>query len=372
MNIAIDCFKLVKGQGKSIGIYNYTKNLIDNLAKENKNATIYVFGNLFNREDFSVTNINFIEIKFNPINKMICILWELIYVLYYLRKFKIDIVFFPRGFMPLIRTVKSIVTIHDLIPFYYQKNYPEYINRLESFYIRNRLISSIKNASKIITISEYSKKDILKLNKNVSKKIQVIYNGFNMINLLDNIPSNDQEEYIFAITSELPHKNLISVLKSYEKYHNQVEKPLKLRVVGVKNIEKYSNIIEKNIFNTIIFEGFLTDEKFYKIFKNAKIFIFLSLVEGFGFPPLEAMSLGVPVICSNKTSLPEVVGDACIMVNPKDYDSISESIIYLSKNENKRKELIVKGYENIKRFKWQDKVLDYIQVFRDLNNEISS
>ena len=119
MKLVIDCFKLVKGNGKSIGIYNLTKNLVLNLAKyKNSQDKIIVLGTKYNREDFDIPGVKFVSVKYNPKNKLVCIIWELYLVNEALKKIRADKVLFPRGFAPMKKVCKEYVIIHDMIPFY--------------------------------------------------------------------------------------------------------------------------------------------------------------------------------------------------------------------------------------------------------------
>jgi len=135
---------------------------------------------------------------------------------------------------------------------------------------------------------------------------------------------------------------------------------LYLHLAGVDSIDEFNLPID--IANHITLYGYLSDEELFHQFSNAKIFLFLSMIEGFGFPPLESMSLGVPVISSNKTSLREVVGNAGVLVNPGDIQGISSAIVDLDRDYNLREDLIRKGYENVNKFKWNDMIHKYSDI----------
>lgn len=364
MRIAIDCFKLIKGHGKSIGIYNLTKNLIknlsDNLEKEDK---IIVLGNEVNKEDFSYNNVEFVEIPLNPNNKITCVCWELVFVSWYCRKLKIDKTLFPRGFMPIVKCKKATVIIHDLIPFYYNKNYPLYFNFFENMYIMWRLKASIIHSYEVITISNASRNEIMKYSKKnraIDSKIKVVYNGKNNIPKFDQGTISKDNPYIVAVTSKLPHKNAKGILLGYQNYCKRVISPLKLVLIGIDSIEEYN--IEPSVEERIKCIKYIEDDQaFYQIIKDAYVFLFLSIVEGFGFPPIEAMELGVPVICSECSSLPEIVGDGAILVNPESSVEVANAIITLN-NTDIRNRLIHIGTENIKRFDWKIQGKKYYQV----------
>lgn len=352
--IGIDCFKLVKGEGASIGIYNYTKNLVENLLSL-KQFNIIIFGNEFNKSDFDLEGLTFVDINIKRRNKFTYIVWEMFLVNHYIKKYNINLIIFPRGYIPLFSVAKTINIIHDLIPMYYYENYRNDIDYLENFYIRKRLLYSIKHSDTVVTISNYSKDEIKKYVHN-SNQISVIHNGYNKLE--KNNLCETSEKYIVAVTSDkYKHKNLKNIIETYICYFNKIENPMKLHLIGVENLKQFD--LEEKIYNNIIIYGFISDSEYIKIIQNARIFLFLSLIEGFGFPPLEAMNLGVPVICSNKTSLYEVVSDGGELVEPSNANYIAEKIIKIDTDELYRNKLVLNGYQNLKRFKWSDIIQKY-------------
>ena len=366
VRVVIDCFKQVKGAGKSIGIYNVALSLVRNLSIEKvktddlgiKDCEIVILGNRYNQEDFDIPNIQFVEItNYDPLNKIQCILWELFGVSKVCKKLHADRMLFPRGYCALTHPVKDIVLIHDLIPFYYDEHFPGAFNKLENAYIMSRLKQSARSAKKIITISEASKADILKYCGVNEDKITVINNACNAVNY---VVTKDMSitPYICAITSGLPHKNAAGILKSYEEYRKLANSPIDLHVIGID--ENYKSDISEETRAHIHFHKFIKDNNdMYKLISNAKIFLFLSLIEGFGLPLIEAMQLEVPVICSNTSSLPEVVGDAAILVDPEDFSAVGKAIFNLQEDEEERQELVDKGKENVKRFSWDGRAKLY-------------
>lgn len=369
MRIVIDCFKLVKGAGKSIGIYNVTLNLVKGLVKEKhkinnikiNNCELIVLGNNFNKEDFKINGIRFIEIKnYNPFNKTHCIIWELFSVTKVCKCLDADKVVFPRGYCALFHPIEDIILIHDLIPFYYDRNFPGVFNKLENAYIMKRLKMSARLCSKIITISNASKQDILEYCNVDKSKITVIYNVCSEINY-NAIKDKQGKPYICAITSELPHKNAKGIIESYKKYCEISCNPLNLVIIGLSDILSYK--LPKDINNRITCYKFIKENsELYKIIANSRLFLFLSLVEGFGLPPIEAMQLNVPVVCSNISSLPEVTGGAAILVNPCDYMEVAMAIETLAVDEEKRKHFIELGQRNYKRFSQDIIMKQYWQV----------
>ena len=376
MTIVFDCFKFVKGTGKSIGIYNLTLNLIRNLAADNQSAgnhdKLIVLGNKHNREDFDIPGVTFVTVKYNPLNKIICILWELVLVTTALKRIKPDIAVFSRGFAPLkwLYKGKTYVIIHDMIPFYYDKNYPGVLNKYENAYIMNRLKASARSATGVIAVSEYSKNDIVRIAKVPADKVHVIYNGINLIDKVNDVTSISPDilggaalpkDYICAVCSGLPHKNAEGVIKSYDAYYKSSNAPIDIVIIGIENTDEYSPDAEvKKHIRCIRYIG--DNEDMYGVIKGSRLFWFLSRQEGFGFPPLEAMQLGVPVICSNASSLPEIVGNAAVLVDPEDHHAVAGNTVQMLSEDNSM--LVKAGYENVKNFLWEKQVKEYKKVLR--------
>lgn len=367
MILVVDCFKLVRGAGKSIGIYNLALNLVRNLVEEKagtkdseiKQCKIVVLGNAYNEKEFNIPGVEFVCIEHNPLNKLRCIWWELFEVSFAARKYHADKMIHPRGYAPILKMTKEYIVVHDMIPFYYDEHYKGYFNRLENFYIMWRLKASIRSCDRVVTISEASCKDILNRVKVPKSKISVIYNGYNKITELPECV--DKSNYIIAVTSKLPHKNAKGIIEAYEVYFKQCEHPLQLRIIGIGDVEQYA--LEPQAKENIkCYQYIESNGEMHRMIAEAKIFLFLSLIEGFGFPPVEAMQLGTPVVCSKMSSLPEVVGDAAILVDPCEPDEVADALVKLQNDANKQQELIVKGYHNVERFSWDKTANKYADI----------
>lgn len=222
-----------------------------------------------------------------------------------------------------------------MIPFYYHEHFPDFFNKIENAYIMNRLKASAKSAKKVATILQASKEDIIKYCHINGNKISIIHNACNDLDHHEEkcVQANS---YLCAITSNLPHKNAKGLLAGYAEYYQSTTDPLDLVVIGIEDTSCYE--IPDIIRNHIICYKFIKNNKeLYRIIGNCKIFLCLSLVEGFGLPPVDAMQLKIPVICSNTSSLPEFVGKAAILVDPKQPKDIADAINRLQDDENLQK-----------------------------------
>lgn len=219
-----------------------------------------------------------------------------------------------------------------------------------------------KNSKRIITISENSKNDIIRFLQIDSMKINVLYCGvaehFRRSSLIsDKVPKIllnlkiGCQKYILVVSSLDPRKNFKRLIEAYQLSALKVP----LVIVGSKGKVFADDGIRKLLINkkNIIFTGYVSDEDLVELYQAAKCFVYPSIYEGFGMPPLEAMASGCATIVSHSSSLPEVCGDACLYVNPFNIESISAGLVRLIDNERLRMELVERGFERIKLFSWQ-------------------
>jgi glycosyltransferase involved in cell wall biosynthesis len=253
--------------------------------------------------------------------------------------------------------VNKIVTVHDVAFLRFPKNFDW---KFRLFY-QLLIPKIIKNSKHVFTVSQFSKSEIVEFYGTKQDKISVIYNATS--DIFKEIEHCFYDKYILAVSSLNHQKNFHSLIKAF---NGLEDKTIKLYLAGRIN-KNFADIellhdIESN--ENIIFQGHVDDETLVKLYSNATCFVYPSLYEGFGIPPLEAQSCGTPVICSNVASLPEVGGeDSVLYVDPYDVDDIKDKIEELISNQTLQDELRVKGFENIKRFSWgksADKIKEMI------------
>lgn len=289
----------------------------------------------------------------------------------YFNKPQPDVFFTPGHYAPRFSPIPTVVSILDvsylLFPNYFKKSDLAQLTTWSKY--------SIKNAKKILTISEATKKDIIKHYNVDESKIIVTYPGFTKFDENENNTdvlerNNLRENYILFVGTLQPRKNLIRLLEAYNKLNN---KELKLVVVGKKGWlydEIFQKVKEYTIENKVIFLDFVKREDLGVLYKNAKFLVLPSLYEGFGIPVVEAMSLSLPVVVSNISSLPEIVGEAGILVDPYEIDSIVQGMEKaLNLDQNERNRIIEKGKEQSKIFSWDLCVKKTLQVLEEVNNE---
>lgn len=357
----------------------YITNLINGLMKIDNLNNYYIFGDekcLRKYIKLDKKNFKIVQRKFK--NRIIKVLWEYFIFPFELKKLRIDILHSPNYITPLLKLgFKIVLTIHDLTFLLF----PEKHTITKRLLFGKMVPIFIKMSDKIVSVSENTKKDILKFFNVLEAKIIVTYESYpDYYNYsIDKEKAKEilvkygiEKKYILYIGMIEPRKNIISILKAFVELDKELE--IDLVIVGkkgwyFKEIEEYMMKIEKlKLRNNIIFTGYVPEEELKYFYKVALMFIYPSLYEGFGLPPLQAMACGIPVITSNISSLPEVVGDAAIKINPHDLGELKNSIKWLYKNKEKRDKLIKKGLENSKKFSLENVALNVLSVYNSLNS----
>ena len=289
-----------------------------------------------------------------------------------LYKTEYDLYFQP-NFIPNenIKAKKLICTLHDfsflLQPHWHPKERIDY-------FVKN--FESIKKADHIITGSNFTKQEIISYMQIPQDKISVIYHGVNHELYKEYAKEELQEtkakfdlpsEFLLFVGSIEPRKNLLTLLKAYNLLSKEEKGKLPLILVGFKGWENQETMqeIEKNK-EYIRYLGYVTDTQLAHIYNLAAIFIYTSLYEGFGLPPLEAMACGTPVIVSNASSLPEVCGEAAIYVEPTDTQGIKDKILTLAHDEKLREELSKKSKAQAALFSWDKAAQEHLKVMASL------
>jgi glycosyltransferase involved in cell wall biosynthesis len=273
-----------------------------------------------------------------------------------------------------------IVTIYDLIPLIYKEEYfgdSIVAKRILYKYYLNSLKVLLNKAIAVITISENTKKDIISILGISSEKIHVIYLGIGSIfnpclkNKKDELNKrfNINSPYLMYSGGMDYRKNLKITIEAFAKFIQTHKMDLKLIIAG-KFEYKTKHLIQKanklGIKNRVIFIDYISDYDLILLLNNAHLYLFLSLYEGFGFPPLEAMACKTPVLSSNTSCLPEILGDAAHYVDPADVDQIVEGIYTLLKETEYRNELVEKGYKHVKEFTPQKTAQKTIELYGQL------
>ena len=270
---------------------------------------------------------------------------------------------------------KYIITIHDLTLFITPK---ESKSGRPTFY-KLFYPRTLRTADKIIADSNSTKRDLINYFNVPEEKIRVILLAADeKFKALNNEKINEVKQkynlkypFILYVGGLAFHKNIPTLIKAFYKIKKD-EKKQKLVIAGGKGW-KYKEIFETidklNLQNDVIFTGYVLDVDLPALYNAADLFVYPSLYEGFGLPPLESMACGTPVITSNTSSLPEVVGDAGIMIDPHDVDGLADAMHKVLSNEGLRDDMIKRGLERAKMFSWERCARETLEVYEEVYNE---
>jgi glycosyltransferase involved in cell wall biosynthesis len=287
-------------------------------------------------------------------------------------KQNMDLLHCPSYILPRNWKGKCVVTIHDIIAL----DFPKYCSCANHAYFRLALPYSINKADRIIAVSHTVKNDILRKFPNCSSKIDVIYHGID--DIFREAPSVKKmmevrekyelpEKYILFVGNIEPKKNVVRLIEAFRNLVQQSCIPHSLVIAG-QFAWKYGDIIQVKKQNNkrIIFPGYIHQSDLPAVYTLAELFVFPSLYEGFGIPPLEAMACSIPVIASNAGALPETTGDSAFIVDPLSVASIETAMYKLLHDNNLRTNLVERGRIHVQKFKWKTSWEKTVKLYHSL------
>ena len=358
MTVAINCWIL--RNKKLDGIGYFTVNAVANLIKNHPEVQFKILcDKKFTEDYFDFANVTKHKIFPALRHPLLYVFYMEVVLPFFLRKHKPDVMVSADGYLSLSSSCKQIPIIYD-INFEHKPGDIKLKNRIYFKFFFKRFA---RKAKRIATISEYSKKDIADYYKLDSSTIDNVSCGIN-----SNFSPLDEQQisevknkwsggkpYYFFVGSMHPRKNIKRLIDAFNLFKQKTGTNFKLILAG--SILWSKTEIEDSYTNSpykedIIFTGRLSDEDLQKMLGAAYALSFVPIFEGFGLPIVEAFQSGVPVICSNVTSMPEVAGNAALMVDPFSIDSIAEGMVTLSKNNELRNQLIAKGHIQKQLFSW--------------------
>src|SRR5258708_1912827 len=360
---------------QELGIGRYIRNLLSELQKIDRENEYYIF---LLKKDFE-------QVKVTPnFHKVLAdFKWyglaEQIKLPVLLKRYNLDLVHFPHFNIPILYQDKFIVTIHDLIHQNFKMRRSTTLNPL-IYEVKHQVLKkvmdqAIKKSQKIITPSEFVKKQILEhwsvkdskivvtpeavedkiltvVKKMSKQKIETVLHKFKI-----------KPPFLFYIGNAHPHKNVEGLIKAFLLLRQKYQY---LQLVLAGNDHYFWQRLRKSSTDQdIIFTGYLTDEELVALYKSAQVYTFPSFSEGFGIPLLEAMACGCPVVSSNKTSLPEIGGDAAVYFDPHDLKDMTEKISKVLNEQKLRKSLIEKGQKRYKQFSWEKMAKQTLAIYQE-------
>jgi glycosyltransferase involved in cell wall biosynthesis len=265
------------------------------------------------------------------------------------------------------------MTIHDAAVF----SGPEWFTKSFQLLYHNYFPRVGKISSKVITCSNFAKRDLLKYGIASEEKIRVIYEGSDHMNgnsmfknnngdlPLKNLPLNGKH-YVLNLGSRDPRKNVKLLCDAWKTIPEEVKQGRILAIAGGKFFNNFADEKISGVPDDVIFLGYISEEQLSPLYNNADSFVFPSLYEGFGLPPLEAMACGTPVLASHSASLPEVCGGAALYCDPYNIDEVTNKLIQMLTDKSLREDLRQKGLERARSFTWGKAAQQLITIFEEV------
>lgn len=345
------------------GVGIYTVRLIESLAELDSGNEIIVFAN----QDLKRLNLPVEVVVSRMVNPTLFTQLKLPRLI---EDRHIDILHGPNFYLPLRKNILSVLTVHDLSAQLFP-NQHSFKHR-----ISQRLFNpSLRRADRIIAVSAATARDIEEYYSSVSERVRVVHNG------IDNSirPVSDKEKarvrkhydlperFILFIGTIEPRKNIENLIRGYSRIH--LRESVRLVISGGKGW-KYDEIFELvrelRLEDSVIFTGYIDTKDLPALYSSAEVFCYPSFYEGFGLPVLESMACGTPVISSNVSSLPEVAGDAALLVNPNEPGQICDGINRVLEDEGFRRKLIDSGQKRAECFSWRKTALKTLAIYEEL------
>ncbi len=301
-----------------------------------------------------------------------------------LREYQCELVHIPHlSWVPQRLPCPYVVTVHDVLDFMYREHNGSGMKRALHFYCTRYVLS---HAARVFAVSNFTKKDVERVFGIAGNHVEVIYNAIDERFRLGHTTEEERQfiaeryqvNYPFLLYAGRisPHKNIVRIIEAFSALKTELDKEgkfsdLRLIIIGdelSKHPDLRRTVVKSGVQNDVRFLGFVPIDVLRIFYDAAKVFVFPSLYEGFGLPPLEAMSHGTPVVTSNTSSLPEVVGSAAVLVNPENIFDIMRALHRALVDQPLRERLKQRGYEQAARYSWEASVKRILEVYEELRN----
>jgi glycosyltransferase involved in cell wall biosynthesis len=379
VKVAIDIRRI-----SDFGVGTYIRNIIRALGRLDRTNTYIMVGPPEKVREIGPLPGNFTSVSITAPDRSLRGYLEFRGVL---RRFGCDLVHIPHLYwFPQWLPCPYVVTAHDVLEHMYRQRHKSGSRRWLHFFLTRQMLS---RAARIFAVSNFTKKDVETLFEVPSDKIEVIYNAiddrFRQGHATDAdrqfIAERYQVNYPFVLYAGRisPHKNVARIIEAFSALKAELDKEgkhsdLKLIIIGdelSREPELRRTVVRSAVQNDVRFLGFVPIDVLRIFYDQAKVFVFPSLYEGFGLPPLEAMALGTPVVTSNTSSLPEVVGNAAVMVNPENVFEIMRARHRVLLDQPLRERLKQRGYDQAAKFSWDVTARRMLQLYCEVAGERS-
>lgn len=368
MNIAVNTRFLLKDRLEGYGYF--TKELLERIVKKHPgDQFFFFFDRSFVKEFVFASNVHPVIISPPARLPVLWKFWFDVKVPLALKKINADVFISPDGYCSLTTKIPQCMVVHDL-GFLHQ---PEAYKKSHVSFFKKNTPRFLRKANSIITVSQFSKDDIVKQYKIQPGKIDVVYNGvkeiFHPLTIEEKQTAKkkytEDKEYFIYVGAIQPRKNLIYLLKAFSIFKKRLQSNMKLVLVGRmrwKNDKFYALLKTYKYKEDVLLTGYLPEEELSALLGSAYALVYPSLFEGFGVPVAEAMKCNIPVLTSQKTSMEEIAGDAALYFNPNDHVDIADKMMLIYKDENLQKQLIKKGNQLSEKYNWEKSAVLFWQT----------
>ena len=375
MNVAINTLIITQSSG---GGKTFLTNLVAHIAEIDKHNIYYLIVSGLNESLFGNVGENFkkVTVPLRSNNRPLRGFYQQILVPYYVAKHKVDVLLSYGNIATLFPGCKQAVIVDgaQTLRGTRRRYAPGTVSRIRTIYFDVMLPLSLKRASCVITVSEFMKKELVNGGGIPAQKVTVIHEGIH-----DKHFSTEHNEaeapglprpYILFLSDLHKHKNADKLIYAFAILKRRSDIPHKLVIVG-RDYGNTGKMLRQQahrlgVTENTIFTGPVPHEAVAGVYRNADVFVLPSAFESFGLPVLEAMASGTPVIASNGTAIPEIVGDAGLTVDPADVEGLADSLHSVITDRRLRDSLVRRGYERARSFTWERAARDTVKVLEDL------
>lgn len=367
------------------GIGTYIRNVVRTLARLDRDSKYYLIGLPAKVAECGPLPANFHAVPLAGLENTLKGSFEFRAIV---RRLDCDVVHIPHLFwVPRGLPCPYIVTVHDLLEHMYGARGGSNLRRSLHIHLTRR---ALRNAARVLAVSQFTKSEIEQTFGIPGERIEVVYNAIDERFLRGHATQSDRDliaeryqvnyPFILYAGAIRPHKNVVRTIEAFSALRTELEKEgqfadLKLIIIGddlSSHPDLRRTVIRSGVQNDVRFLGFVPIEVLRIFYDVAKVFVFPSLYEGFGLPPLEAMAHGTPVVTSNTSSLPEVAGNAAVMVNPENVFEIRRALQKALLDSALRIRMKQRGYEQAQRFSWTTSVARILEIYREVSNRAAA
>jgi glycosyltransferase involved in cell wall biosynthesis len=374
VKVAIDIRRMTE-----FGVGTYIRNVVRTLACLDRESEYFLIGSPGKVAEFGALPPNFRAVTLIDGDSSLKGNLEFRGIV---KRLECDLVHIPHLFwLPRGLSCPYVLTVHDLLEHMYGSRNASSLRRSLHFYLTRRVL---RKAARVIAVSQFTKNEIEKLLAIEDDRIEVVYNAIDERFLRGHATDADREliaqrylvnyPFILYTGAIRPHKNVVRIIEAFSALKSELQKEkqfpdLKLIIIGddlSSHPRLRRTVVRSGVQNDVRFLGFVPIEVLRIFYDVARIFVFPSLYEGFGLPPLEAMAHGTPVVTSNTSSLPEVVGNAALLVNPENVFEIRRGLQRALLDPALRAQMKQRGYEQAQRFSWTTSVSRILEIYREV------